>query len=36
VVADDRAEEGLELSIEVLEERLTPGGSVKKTAGWGC
>jgi hypothetical protein len=42
-IADDRAEERLELSIEELEARLAPGGAVysrtvkpAKTAGWGC
>jgi hypothetical protein len=36
--ADDHAEERVDLSIEMLEERLAPGGTPgpKRTAGWGC
>jgi hypothetical protein len=33
--ADDHARERVDLSIEMLEERLAPGGP-KRTAGWGC
>lgn len=44
-IADGREEDRLELSIEELEARLAPGGTVapsavtvkpSKTAGWGC
>jgi hypothetical protein len=39
LTSDDRQTEPLELAIEALEERLTPGYPAriaKKTAGWGC